>query len=451
MERDTGTDAGGRHAWIIVAVCTVMVAMGFGAIVNVAVFLTPLAAEFGWPRAQVSAAYSIATVGTGLGGILMGHFADRIPVRRVALCGALVPGLALAGLSCIDSVLELYAYHALMGVVGVGAIMAPLNTLASRWLARNPGLAIGIVSAGGAAGQGLIPYLARHLVLMEGWREAYLTLGLAYLGLMVPLALFLRDAPRPSAQRAGMGSAAAAAYAVSRPKLLAVLSLAVAFCCICMATPIVHVASLGADLGLGGRESASLLAVMMVAGMAGRIAFGRLADRTGNLRAYFVASLGQTLLAFVFPYAGSGLELLALSAIFGAVFSGAMTAFISCAREYAPAGREGLSIGVVMFFGWLGMALGAWQGGLFYDLCGAYFQSFANASLGGAVNLALLALLFRYTGSTPLPPLRMLLPGNPRPDRMRAVHGIQRQVKTLGWPVSPAIGREPQAPHHGNH
>src|SRR5690606_32802199 len=192
MERDTGTDAGGRHAWIIVAVCTVMVAMGFGAIVNVAVFLTPLAAEFGWPRAQVSAAYSIATVGTGLGGILMGHFADRIPVRRVALCGALVPGLALAGLSCIDSVLELYAYHALMGVVGVGAIMAPLNTLASRWLARNPGLAIGIVSAGGAAGQGLIPYLARHLVLMEGWREAYLTLGLAYLGLMVPLALFLR-------------------------------------------------------------------------------------------------------------------------------------------------------------------------------------------------------------------------------------------------------------------
>ena len=35
----------------------------------------------------------VATVATGIGGILMGHFADRLPVRRVALFGALVPGL----------------------------------------------------------------------------------------------------------------------------------------------------------------------------------------------------------------------------------------------------------------------------------------------------------------------------------------------------------------------
>ena len=32
--------------------------------------------------------------------------------------------------------------------------------------------------------------------------------------------------------------------------------------------------------------------------------------------------------------------------------------FILCAREYAPPGRTGLSIGVVMFFAWFGMALG---------------------------------------------------------------------------------------------
>ena len=32
------------------------------------------------------------------------------------------------------------------------------------------------------------------------------------------------------------------------------------------------------------------------------------------------------------------------------------------AATAAPAGRTGLSIGVVMFFGWAGMALGAWLG-----------------------------------------------------------------------------------------
>jgi len=86
-----------------------------------------------------------------------------------------------------------------------------------------------------------------------------------------------------------------------------------------------------------------------------------------------------------------------LSAVFGVFFSGAMTAFIACAREYSPAGRTGLSIGLVLFFGWVGMALGGWQGGVFYDICGDYYQSFSNASIGGLVNLALLALLYLYT------------------------------------------------------
>ena len=373
-------------AWLMVAGCTAMVAMAFGAIGTVAVFLEPIAAEFGWPRADVAAAYSVATIATGLGGIAMGHFADRMPVRRVAMCGALVPGVAFVFLSGLQTTATLYALHALMGLAGIGAVMAPLNSLASLWLARNPGLAIGIVSAGGALGQGLVPYFARTLIVTEGWRHAYLVLGIVFIGVMVPLALLLRDAPRPTVRSADAGGA-------SPVRLLALLSLAAALCCVCMATPLVHVVTLGADRGLGGRDAAGLLAAMMVAGMAGRIAFGRLADRAGSLQTYIVASAGQTGLAFLFPYAAGGAQLYLLSALFGLVFSGAMTSFLSCAREYAPAGRTGLSIGAVMLFGWTGMALGAWQGGLFYDICGDYFVSFANASIAGVANLAILALL----------------------------------------------------------
>jgi MFS family permease len=383
-----------QRAWLMVAVSTVMAAMGFGVLFTVAVFLTPLAAEFGWPRADVSLAYAVATIGTGLGGVMMGHFADRMPVRRVAVAGAVVPAAALALLSSTESLAELYAYHALMGLFGVGAILAPLNSLASQWLARNPGLAIGILSAGGAAGQGLVPFFARHLVLVDGWRHAYLVLGAVYLAVMLPLAFAIRDAPRQSA--AAM-AASVVSYARSRIHILAVLCAAVVFCCVCMATPIMHVVALGSDLGLGGRASAGLLATMMVAGIVGRIAFGSVADRLGSLQSYVVASVGQTSLAFLFPYAGSAAALYTLSAVFGLVFSGAMSSLIACGREYSPPGRTGLSIGVVMFAGWVGMALGAWQGGLFYDLCGDYFVSFSNASFAGVVNLLLLGLLYLYT------------------------------------------------------
>ena len=207
---------------------------------------------------------------------------------------------------------------------------------------------------------------------------------------MVPLALLLRDAPVAGNARPGAGGGRSAV------RLLALLSLAALLCCVCMGTPLVHVVTLGSDRGLGGREAAGLLAVMMVAGMAGRVGFGRLSDRFGSLQTYIAASAGQTALAFLFPYAGSGAQLYVLSALFGLVFSGAMTSFLSCAREYAPAGKTGLSLGVVMFFGWTGMALGAWQGGLFYDICGDYFVSFANASAAGVANLLVLALLLRY-------------------------------------------------------
>jgi MFS family permease len=275
-----------------------------------------------------------------------------------------------------------------MGLAGIGAVMAPLNSLASQWLARNPGLAIGIVSAGGAAGQGLVPYFARHVIVTEGWRQAYFTLGLLFIGVMLPLALLLRDAPRAPIAR-GNNS-----VAQSRLKLLALLSLAAALCCVCMGTPLVHVVTLGSDRGLGGRDAAGLLTALMIGGMVGRVVFGRLADRMGSLQTYIATSAGQTALAFLFPYAEGGAQLYVLSTLFGLVFSGVMTSFLTCAREYAPAGRTGLAIGVVMLFAWIGMAAGAWQGGLFYDLCGNYFTSFANASVAGVANLLLLALLW---------------------------------------------------------
>lgn len=390
-----------RAAWLMVGACAAMVAMAFGAIVNIAVFLTPLGLEFGWSRAELSLAYSIAGIATGVGGIVMGHFADRMPIRRVVLGGALVLGVAFLVLARLHSLAELYVVHALLGLVGIGALMAPLNSVAGLWMARRPGLAIGVVSAGGALGQGLMPFLARSLVLAQGWRAAYDTLGIIYLVVMVPLALAIRNAPRADAAVAAPGASAVRAAGPSPTWRLAWLSVAVLFCCLCMATPIVHVAALGADRGLGGQESAGLLAVMMVFGMAGRLGFGRLADRAGNLQAYIVASAGQTALAFLFPLVGSRGGLFALSALFGLVFSGAMTSFILCAREYAPAGRSGLSIGLVMSFAWFGMALGGWQGGLFYDLCGSYGPSFANASLGGVANLMVLALLFAATVRRP--------------------------------------------------
>jgi len=386
------------YAWVIVGACALMIGMAFGAIVNISVFLKPLAAEFGWPRAEIAAAYSVVTMSTGLGGIVMGHFSDRLPVRRVVLVGSILPGVAFFLLSGLNTPAELYLYHAMMGLFGFGAIMVPLNNVTTFWFARNRGLAIGITSAGGALGQGLMPFLARHLILEQGWRDAYHTMGLIYLAVLIPLAFLIRNPPR------GLGAAAPDGgfaepnpYAIPRHWLVAVLCLAVVFCCICMATPIVHVVALGSDFGLGPREAAGLLTVMMVFGVAGRLVAGRTADRIGNLRTYVIVSLSQTVLALWFPYVHTLFGLYVLAALFGLGYAGVMTALILCAREFSPPRNTGLSIGLVAFFAWVGMAIGAWQGGLFFDLDGNYLRAFLNSTIAGTVNLLLLGLLYLYT------------------------------------------------------
>lgn len=386
------------YAWVILAACAVMIGMAFGAIVNIAVFLTPLAAEFGWPRAELAAAYSVVTVATGLGGIVMGHFSDRLSVRRVVLVGSIMPGVAFFLLSGLNTPAELYAYHALMGLLGFGAILVPLTNVTTFWFTRNRGLAIGLTSAGGALGQGLMPFIARHLIIEQGWRDAYQTMGLIYLAVLIPLALLIRNPPRASGwATGGAGADEPNPYGIPRHWLVALVCLAVIFCCTCMATPIVHVVSLGSDLGFGPREAAGLLTVMMIFGVAGRIATGRVADRIGNLRAYVIVSLAQTALALWFPHVHTLAGLYALAALFGLGYAGVMTALILCAREFSPPRNTGLSIGLVAFFGWIGMALGAWQGGLFYDLNGDYVQAFLNSSIAGAINLLILGLLYLYT------------------------------------------------------
>jgi MFS family permease len=388
-----------RYAWVMLAIVFVMTGLGFGSVATVAVFIKPIAAEFGWARADLSLAYSVSVIGAGLGGILMGYLSDRLPVRAVVFVGAVVSGGAFFLLARLGARLDLYIAYGLLGFLGVGAIMTPLLNSVMNWFSANRGLAVGIAGAGGSVGSALVPFLAADLIVARGWRGAYLGLGVLFLAVLIPLSLLARNPPAAAAAKGAQGTGGGSYNGVPRVALIALLALAVVFCCVCMSTPMVHVVPLASDLGFGPRVAAGLITTMMLVGIVGRVSVGRLADRFGVLRIYIVVSLAQTVTSPWFPLIPSLTGLYAMAILFGIGNSGVMTALTLCAREWAPPAHTGTSLGVVTFMGWVGMAIGSWQAGWSYDLTGGYGPGFTVAALAGGVNLALLALLYRLTVS----------------------------------------------------
>ena len=93
------------YGWVIVAVSTVCLALGFGAGATVSVFIKPFEQEFGWLRADTSMAYTMHTIGAAVGGLVWGSLSDRIGARKIAVLGSV--GIA-AGLAALPWQSELW-------------------------------------------------------------------------------------------------------------------------------------------------------------------------------------------------------------------------------------------------------------------------------------------------------------------------------------------------------
>ena len=174
------TDREHPYGWVIVAVSTVSLALGFGAGGVVSVLMKPLEEEFGWFRADISMAYTAYTIGTAVGGLFWGALSDRIGAKAIALIGAAGMSVSLAALKWQSAQWQLDLLFFLVGAIGFACLFTPLTALTGMWFNARKGLAIGIVTAGGAFGQGIVPYLGRLLITTLGWRDAMLVIGAGF-------------------------------------------------------------------------------------------------------------------------------------------------------------------------------------------------------------------------------------------------------------------------------
>ena len=386
-------EKGINYGWVMVLVVFVLSGLAFGSMASISVFLKPVSLEFGWSRGQTSFAYTVASLSSAVFGVLWGQVADKYGTKWFGFVGAICMSLVLFALSSLDSLVQFYTLYFLFGAMGSALLFSPLYANVGFWFKENPGLALGLAASGGAIGQAFIPHLSGILIESTGWKMAYVNLAIIYILISLPIAFLIKESPwRINARN--QEEEEERSFPLSEKEVVSWISVAVIFCCICMSIPIMHLVPLLTDKGFSLEFATSVLMILMICGAFGRILGGMLGDYIGALPGYILMSLGQTIFVVWFPHLISPTSIYVLAALFGFTYSGVMSSILVCTRIMVSAKFGARAMSLTSLFGWIGMGLGGFLGGYFFDIYGDYSWAYTFAGITGIVNLFILTLFF---------------------------------------------------------
>jgi MFS family permease len=386
-----------RDSWVVASVALFVMMMAFGAAWIIAVALKDIAGELGGTRSIPALASSLAWLGQGAGGILMGRLADRFGTRWTVLFGALMIGVGLS-ISTLGTPWALWIGHGLfMGLIGLGGINAPMYIYVSRWFDRRRGSALALISSGSYLAGAIWPPVFERAIAGFGWRSTMLCYAVAEIVVIVPLALiYFRHPPELflPAPASGADGRETRLFGLPRNLVFVMMCGAGVLCCIPMAMPQGHLVAFCTDLGISRTIGALMLSVLLGTAFLSRQIWGVISDRIGGLATVLIASAWQAASIAGFLFTQNETGLFTVAAAFGLGFSGIIPAYVLAVRELFPASEASWRIPTLLLFsGGFGMAAGGWLAGLLYDHFGTYAPAFAFGVGTNLLNLALIGAL----------------------------------------------------------
>lgn len=339
--------------------------------------VTPLVrAQDHWPALLLGAVFSATPVGFGIGTVVGGRLADRLPPRRLCWTslGLLAVGFAVAFLAP-SGLTFVVAYAGVALGVGGGVALTGAVAALAQVLPGRAGMAGGLASATYAASAIFQAPLISALAPRLGWRGALEAVGVAVAALAAVLLPLMPPLPaRRADPRRGTGLLLSAPVAMG-----AALAL-------CGATFGAYAA---VNLpGTAGAALAGAVAAAIALGNAGgRLLGGALADRIGTARvllAVFALDLAAAMLLFARPGPEPALALgVGLGA--GLALGADAGSLARAGRDAAPA-RPNAAFGLVF----AGYTTGAFAGPLLGAVVGAPAAWLATAA-PAVVGLAVLS------------------------------------------------------------
>lgn len=191
--------SGGRlyYGWIQVWAISFTELVSWGILYYAfSVMIVPMGDDLGWSRVQMTAAFSVGGLVSGLFGIPVGRWVDRHGARALMTVGSIAAtGMVLAW-ATVQTLPAFFLIWAGIGLAMSAVLYEPAFVVVATWFRRDRDRALAILTfTGGLASVVFLP-LTSWLVEGVGWREALVILA-AVLAVttVVPHALFVRHTP----------------------------------------------------------------------------------------------------------------------------------------------------------------------------------------------------------------------------------------------------------------
>ena len=269
---------------------------------SASLFIQPITEAFDWTDSRLTGLMLLGLAAAGVMTPVAGKLVDRFGARPVALGGALLFPLAVAGLSRLDSTMLWSGFlFTLAGLAAPALGAVAFNKVLSAWFEQRRGIVLALVGIGGAIDGFVVPQVVRLLMHHVDWRGAYVGLGAVICVVTLPvLAIYFHEPPRTANAR-GPDAVSSAALAVGATLPEALKSVSFWLLVGAVATNVFagvglqfHAVPLLSDRGLARDTAVNLSSYFTLGQVAGQVAAGWLLDRYDTPRVvvpFFIASL----------------------------------------------------------------------------------------------------------------------------------------------------------------
>jgi predicted MFS family arabinose efflux permease len=398
--------ANSRRIAFVIAVSAVLLSLSMGLRQSLGLFLAPMNGDIGVSASAFGFAMALQNIVWGVSQPFLGMIGDRYGARPVLIASAVAYALGLLLMAGSRSLVGLdFGGGVIVGLGVSGTSFGVLLGVVSRLAApERRSQTVGLVSAAGSLGTLALAPLGQYLIDAQGWRSALLVFAGVAVAMGLISILIGREAGGDAASDAAPQSTGEALSLAAGHRGYVAMATAFFACGFQLMFITTHLPKYLAICGVAPAVGASALGLIGLGNAVGSYVVGLLGARYSQKRLLALIYLLRTVAIAVYLATP-------ISATSTLVFAAAM-GFLWLSVAPLVSGLIGRMFGLRNFntlFGLtflshqIGAFVGAWLGGVTFDLTGSYATAWTAMIV---VGLAAAALQWRMDDRAPSP-LRM--------------------------------------------